>query len=623
MKTITLIILIYYFFPAALKAGVDIQFDLFFKSAIDNVPVPHVQIKLIDDQDDLLAILYADESGRLVTNHNTRVINFSAPQQFRLMQNYPNPFSSVTNIKTLSLHSATLRVFNIRGQTVFEQDISPGQNNHFFNFTGLPAGIYFARLGGTTIKMFHTGRGDFSHLSGKQSSAQSGVMKKEIALYYLILECSAAGFQSLADTVHVDEEKSPINVTRVYGLKVDAGYDGNPIGMKEDTPLENINAYFPNSTGIDDVVGDGITFEDGKVQTPEGESGTYTALVTGRTTHGTFTEEVTFDVEAQTGISGKVVDPVTELPIPNIIIYGKNIPIDTTDVEGLFTGQIGDLREITFGSWDTNVPGVQPLSQSVANQSDINLGEIVVSQLSPQQYLSFKAFLDSDDDFWERLETNPDAKAWTVGYHPSMYNAETGIFNDFAYVGIRPDMVTELTRQVESFNTSLKQIGSFVQFPIPDSTNLVPYANGDEVETVRSLYAGNFVNEKTGEPVSMWWMSSEKGTIPTVYVNSKQKPEGPHFITRSGIIVNWELLENVDYAEAMSMAVGFRGEDPNKYAFTFMGGGSMVTEPTQKDIYAGLELLAEEIFNKTNLGINEYSGIGTELQKVFILYKSK
>jgi hypothetical protein len=74
-----------------------------------------------------------------------------APREFRLEQNFPNPFnpSTVIAFEVGERGPVTLRVFNLLGQQVAElvNDVrAPGRYTARFDAGGLPSGVYFYRL---------------------------------------------------------------------------------------------------------------------------------------------------------------------------------------------------------------------------------------------------------------------------------------------------------------------------------------------------------------------------------------------------------------------------------------------------------------------------------------------
>lgn len=73
------------------------------------------------------------------------------PENFGLSQNYPNPFNPVTNIGFTipELSQVSLKVFDINGREVAELQsgqLIAGAYNFSWDASGLPSGVYFARL---------------------------------------------------------------------------------------------------------------------------------------------------------------------------------------------------------------------------------------------------------------------------------------------------------------------------------------------------------------------------------------------------------------------------------------------------------------------------------------------
>ncbi len=78
-------------------------------------------------------------------------VNISAPTNFVLFQNYPNPFNPSTKIKfTLpEKEFVNLSVYNALGEnvnTLYNKVMNAGSYSIDFNASGLPSGIYIARL---------------------------------------------------------------------------------------------------------------------------------------------------------------------------------------------------------------------------------------------------------------------------------------------------------------------------------------------------------------------------------------------------------------------------------------------------------------------------------------------
>jgi len=83
-------------------------------------------------------------------NLNNEVI-IGKPSSFELSQNYPNPFNPSTkiNFQISSDSKVELKVFDISGKEVAVLVNDVRQADYYtvdFNASGLPSGIYFARL---------------------------------------------------------------------------------------------------------------------------------------------------------------------------------------------------------------------------------------------------------------------------------------------------------------------------------------------------------------------------------------------------------------------------------------------------------------------------------------------
>lgn len=75
----------------------------------------------------------------------------SAPEEFSLYQNFPNPFNPVTNIKfeLTKKEFVTLSVMNVLGQEVdvlYTGNLSAGEHSYSWNASAFTSGIYFYKL---------------------------------------------------------------------------------------------------------------------------------------------------------------------------------------------------------------------------------------------------------------------------------------------------------------------------------------------------------------------------------------------------------------------------------------------------------------------------------------------
>jgi hypothetical protein len=75
----------------------------------------------------------------------------SPPVDFRLEQNFPNPFNASTriNFELPTAGHVTLEVFNSIGQhttTLVDEHRSTGRHSILWTATDVPSGVYFLRL---------------------------------------------------------------------------------------------------------------------------------------------------------------------------------------------------------------------------------------------------------------------------------------------------------------------------------------------------------------------------------------------------------------------------------------------------------------------------------------------
>jgi hypothetical protein len=84
--------------------------------------------------------------------------NETAPAEFRLEQNCPNPFNPTTTIGfTLPVSSlVTVSVYNLLGQEVAiladRQEMNQGRNKFMFDASYLASGVYYYRLRAVAVK---------------------------------------------------------------------------------------------------------------------------------------------------------------------------------------------------------------------------------------------------------------------------------------------------------------------------------------------------------------------------------------------------------------------------------------------------------------------------------------
>lgn len=82
---------------------------------------------------------------------STNIHTSFAPPSLRLEQNYPNPFSSFTNIdfSLPGTENVTIKIYSIHGgliHSAFEGELPPGNHSYRLELQGVPNGTYFYKL---------------------------------------------------------------------------------------------------------------------------------------------------------------------------------------------------------------------------------------------------------------------------------------------------------------------------------------------------------------------------------------------------------------------------------------------------------------------------------------------
>jgi hypothetical protein len=79
------------------------------------------------------------------------ITNQNLPKNFKLEQNFPNPFNPITMIRVAIPYSCSvsLVIFNILGEqvaTIYEDQLPAGEFDFSWNASGMSSGIYWYRL---------------------------------------------------------------------------------------------------------------------------------------------------------------------------------------------------------------------------------------------------------------------------------------------------------------------------------------------------------------------------------------------------------------------------------------------------------------------------------------------
>ncbi|MFC2083655.1 FISUMP domain-containing protein [Bacteroidota bacterium] len=93
----------------------------------------------------------SESDGSFEFNNITSVEEGSLPLEYEVSNNYPNPFNPITriNIKTPKTSNIRIELYNITGERVRkirEQKLNSGNNYIDLELSGLPNGVYIARI---------------------------------------------------------------------------------------------------------------------------------------------------------------------------------------------------------------------------------------------------------------------------------------------------------------------------------------------------------------------------------------------------------------------------------------------------------------------------------------------
>ena len=134
------------FNPIDLNAGLDLTELKFNTSRFVSGNQYHYRVKYRDHN-----TKWSNWSNAVTFNNVVSVEETSLPFEFKLDQNYENPFNPSTTIAyTLPADGyTTLKVYNAIGELVSElinENQTAGRHQLNFNANTLPSGIYFAEL---------------------------------------------------------------------------------------------------------------------------------------------------------------------------------------------------------------------------------------------------------------------------------------------------------------------------------------------------------------------------------------------------------------------------------------------------------------------------------------------
>ena len=121
-------------------------------STYDN-PVKTIGDRFFSEMDNCFGVYWIENTKKIMLPDTvkTGINKNDFTNNYRLYDNYPNPFNSVTNInfEVKKTSQVSLNLYNIKGQkvkTLINSRIRKGKHNYKCDLSGLPSGVYFYRI---------------------------------------------------------------------------------------------------------------------------------------------------------------------------------------------------------------------------------------------------------------------------------------------------------------------------------------------------------------------------------------------------------------------------------------------------------------------------------------------
>lgn len=139
-----------------LADGKLVELKLLYKGNIGTLVFDTTNTELANIEGNIIRVNFNDGSVSPLTDLD-EPLNTSIPQDYSLLQNFPNPFNPTTTIRyALPFDSrVTIKIYNVLGQVVKwlkEEVTSAGNYEVQFNSDNLSSGIYFYRINAESIQ---------------------------------------------------------------------------------------------------------------------------------------------------------------------------------------------------------------------------------------------------------------------------------------------------------------------------------------------------------------------------------------------------------------------------------------------------------------------------------------
>ena len=126
----------------------------YITSQADSAALDNVKVTLKTEEGDTLGSTLTDTTGYYVFNEipltSVREINSSIPSEYKVYQNFPNPFNPHTHIRfdTKKAGKATLKIYDIKGSEVktAEASVSAGTSEFDVYLHDKASGVYIYQI---------------------------------------------------------------------------------------------------------------------------------------------------------------------------------------------------------------------------------------------------------------------------------------------------------------------------------------------------------------------------------------------------------------------------------------------------------------------------------------------
>jgi len=138
-----------------LANGKLVELKLLYKGNTSSLVFDTTNTELANIEGNIIRVNFIDGSVSPLTDLD-EPLNTSIPEDYLLLQNFPNPFNPTTTVRySLPFDSkVVIKIYNVLGQDVKllkDEIISAGNYEVQFNSSNLPSGVYFYRISAESV----------------------------------------------------------------------------------------------------------------------------------------------------------------------------------------------------------------------------------------------------------------------------------------------------------------------------------------------------------------------------------------------------------------------------------------------------------------------------------------